>query len=126
MLINLSFAHQQESVMLKYLAAIVTLMISSALYGQTVIYYEDGSVYTVQPNEKVFVETTSELYTKKDYYNGDVYFEQAAPSDKVDYEEQPYEGMEKGSEEWCEEYAPFLWTNGYTFDDQIYIRYCTD
>ena len=48
------------------------------------------------------------------------------PCDKVDYEEPAYEEMEKGSEEWCEEYAPFLFANGYTFDDQIYVRYCGD
>ena len=111
---------------MKSLAFIVTLLASFGISAQTVIYYEDGSVYTVQPNEKVFVETTSDLYTKKDYSSGDVYFDKAAPSEKTDYVEQPYDGMEKGSEEWCEEYAPFLWTNGYTFDDQIYVRYCTD
>lgn len=111
---------------MKYTFVLFFSLLPISVFSQTVIYYEDGSVYTVQPNEKVFVETTSDLYTKKDYSNGDVYFEQAAPSEKTDYVEQPYDGMEKGSEEWCEEYAPFLFANGYTFDDQIYVRYCGD
>ncbi len=94
------------------------------LCAQTVIYYEDGSVYTVQPNEKIYIETASKLYTKKGYSNGNEYFTAKTPSDKVDYEEEPYDGMVKGSAEWCEAYAPYLHVNGYTFDDQIYIRYC--
>ena len=110
--------------MLKYLAAIATLMIPSALYGQTVIYYEDGSVYTVQPNEKVYVETAGKIYTKKGYKNGDEYFRHSLPNQKVDYEEQPYDGEDIGSPEWCEAYAPYLYVNGFTFDDQAYIRYC--
>ena len=111
---------------MKYTFVLFFSLLPISVFSQTVIYYEDGSVYTVQPNEKVFVETTSDLYTKKDYYNGNVYFEKSIPSDKVDYEEQADEGMEKGSPEWCEEYAPFLFANGYTFGDQIYVRYCGD
>ena len=111
---------------MKYTFVLLFSLLPMSVFSQTVIYYEDGSVYTVQPNEKVFVETATKLYNKKDYTNGNVYFEKAIPSDKVDYEEPAYEEMETGSEEWCEEYAPFLFANGYTFDDQIYVRYCGD
>ena len=102
------------------------LLLPLPLLSQTVIYYDDGSVYTVQPNEKVYVETARKMYTKKGYKNGNEYFTFTEPNERVDYEPEPYDGLEPGSEEWCEAYAPFLHANGYTFDDQMYIRYCGD
>lgn len=109
----------------KYLAA-VALLFSSFAFAQTVIYYEDGSVYTLKPNENVFVSTVGKMYKKQSYKNGNVYFKHLMPNEEVDYEAQPYDGMKKGSEEWCEAYAPYLYADGYTFDDQIYLRYCKD
>jgi len=111
---------------MKSLAFAVTLLTSFGVSAQTVIYYEDGSVYTVQPNEKVYVETVGKIYTKKSYKNGDEYFRHSLPNQKVDYEEQPYDGDDIGSPEWCEAYAPYLYVNGFTFDDQAYIRYCNN
>ena len=122
MLINLSFAHQQESVMLKYLAAIVALIIPSALYGQTVIYYEDGTAYTLKDNEHVYVSKARKMYQKKDYDNGNVYFTHKKPNDQVDPEESATDGLEPGSPAWCDAYTPYLL--GYTWDDQIYERAC--
>jgi len=110
---------------MKTLAAFLAVFVSSAA-AQTVIYYEDGTTYTVQPNEKVYVETASKMYRKKNYKNGNVYFTHTTPSDKVDYEPEPYDGLSPGSPEWCEAYAPYLYANGYTFDDQLYIRSCVD
>jgi hypothetical protein len=109
----------------KYLAA-VALLFSSSVFGQTVIYYEDGSVYTLKPNENVFVSTVGKMYRKQSYKNGNVHFKHLLPNEEVDYEAQPYDGIEKGSEEWCEAYAPYLYVNGYTFDDQTYERACKD
>ena len=109
---------------MKSLAFAITLLASFGVSAQTVIYYEDGSVYTVQPNEKVYVETAGKIYTKNGYKNGDEYFRHSLPNQKVDYEEQPYDGEDIGSPEWCEAYAPYLYVNGFTFDDQAYIRYC--
>lgn len=109
----------------KYLAA-VALLFSSFVFGQTVIYYEDGSVYTLKPNENVFVSTVGKMYRKQAYKNGNVHFKHLLPNEEVDYEAQPYDGIEKGSEEWCEAYAPYLYVNGYTFDDQTYERACKD
>jgi len=110
--------------MIKYTFALFCTIFALTAVGQTVIYYEDGSVYTVQPNEKVYVEVASKLYTKKSYKNGNEFFAHKKPNEKVDYEEQPYDGIKEGSPEWCEAYAPYLYANGYTFDDQIYVRYC--
>lgn len=110
---------------MKKLGIAVAFLVSSSAFAQTVIYYEDGTTYTVQPNEKVYVETASKMYRKKSYKNGNEYFTHTKPSEKVDYEPEPYDGMSPGSPEWCEAYAPYLYANGYTFDDQLYLRACT-
>lgn len=110
---------------MKAIAAILAVFVSSAS-AQTVIYYEDGTTYTVQPNENVYVETAKKMYRKKSYKNGNEYFTHATPSEKVDYEPEAHEGMEPGSDEWCEAYAPHLYANGFTFDDQLYLRACVD
>lgn len=109
----------------KYLAA-VALLFSSFAFSQTVIYYDDGSVYTLKPNENVFVSNVGKMYRKRAYKNGNVDFVHLMPNEEVDYEAQPYDGVKKGSEEWCEAYAPYLYANGYTFDDQTYERACKD
>ena len=110
---------------MKAMLFFVSLFAMSAS-AQTVIYYEDGTTYTLQPNEKVYVETAKKMYRKKSYKNGNEYFTHTTPNEKVDYEPEAHEGMEAGSEEWCEAYAPYLYANGYTFDDQIYLRACVD
>ena len=109
---------------MKFSVFIIALLISSPALSQTVIYYDDGSVYTLSPNEKVYVETSSKLYTKKGYKNGNEYFIAKMPNEKLDYEPVPYDGLVPGSLEWCEAYAPYLHANGYTFDDQLYLRAC--
>ena len=113
-----------RNAVMKYALALLFSLFPISLCAQTVIYYEDGSVYTVQPNEHVYVETARKMFTKKGYKNGNEYFTFTEPSDKVDYQPEPYDGLEEGSPEWCEAYAPFLYANGYTFDDQLYIRSC--
>lgn len=51
--------------MLKYTFVFLFSLFPISVCAQTVIYYEDGSVYTVQPNERVYVETARKLYTKR-------------------------------------------------------------
>lgn len=109
---------------MKKLGIAAALSMSLTASAQTVIYYEDGTTYTVPPNEKVYVETASKMYRKQSYANGNEYFMHTKPSEKVDYEPEPYDGEVPGSPEWCEAYAPYLYANGYTFDDQIYLREC--
>ena len=110
--------------MFKNFVALFFTIFSLTAVGQTVIYYEDGSVYTVKPNERVYVETASTLYTKTGYTNGNEFFIHRKPNEKIDYEAQPYNDSEPGSSKWCEEYGPYLYSNGYTWDDQIYLRAC--
>jgi len=108
--------------MSKYLSVIVAMMIASAAAAQDVIYYEDGTAYTLKEGERIFISKTGKMYKKQSYKNGNVFFTNVTPSDKVDPEESPTDGMEKGSEEWCEAYVPYQ--IGYTFDDQMYERAC--
>jgi hypothetical protein len=107
---------------MKLISIAVALMLSMSAFGQTVIYYEDGSVYTVKPNELVYVTTAGKMYKKQSYKNGNVYFTHTLPNENVDPEAQVTDGMEKGSDEWCEAYVPYQY--GYTFDDQLYQRAC--
>ena len=97
-------------------------MIPSVAFSQTVIYYEDGTSYTVKDNEHVYVSQAGKMYQKKDYNNGNVYFTHKTPNDQLDPEASPTDGLEPGSPEWCDAYTPYQY--GYTWDDQIYERAC--
>lgn len=90
--------------------------------AQTVIYYEDGTTYTLKDREEVFVSKTGKVYKKQAYRNGNVFFTKVAPSTQTDPDAQPWDGMERGSDEWCEAYVPYQF--GYTFDDQLFERAC--
>jgi len=107
---------------MKYLAAFLFLF-SSLSFSQTVINYDDGSTYTLENNEIIFV-TTHKVYSKKTYNKGGVYFRPVDVNKKRDYVPTEADGMEPGSEEWCKVYVPY--TKGYTFDDQIWERACKD
>lgn len=108
---------------MKWLALFSFLFAISA-FGQTVIYYEDGTAYTLKDNEYVYVSQARKMYQKKDYTNGNVYFTHKKPNSEVDPQASPTDGMEPGSDEWCDVYVPYQY--GYTFDDQIWQRYCQD
>ena len=107
---------------MKYLAAFLFLF-SSLSFSQTVINYDDGSTYTLEDNEHIFV-TTHNVYSKTTYSKGGVYFKPVDENKKRDFVASETDGMEPGSDEWCEVYVPY--TNGYTFDDQLWERACKD
>jgi len=107
---------------MKYLAAFLFLF-SSLSFSQTVINYDDGSTYTLENNEHLFV-ATHKVYSKKTYKRGGVYFRPVDVNKKRDYVPTEADDMEPGSEEWCKVYVPY--TKGYTFDDQIWERACKD
>ena len=50
---------------MKSLAFAVTLLASFGVSAQTSYYYEDGSTYTVQPNEKVYVTHEASFTQRK-------------------------------------------------------------
>jgi hypothetical protein len=105
---------------MKYLAAFLFLF-SSLSFSQTVINYPDGSTYTLENNEYIVVSKDN-VFAKTTYKSGGVHFKPLKPNDKRDHVPEETDGMEPGSEEWCETYVPYQ--NGYTFDDQMWQRAC--
>jgi hypothetical protein len=93
--------------------------------SQTKIYYENGDVYTLSVNERVFVSNQPNVYVRTTYEStGHIYFRAINEIDRVDYQPQPWDYMTPASPEWCANYEPY--TSGYTWDDQLYERYCPD
>ena len=99
-------------------AAVLTTMFVSA---DTVILYDDGSQYTVEDNEHIFISNYQKLYYQQRYSRGDVLFHLTLPNTKrdVEYIENP---NPVGSHEWCESHD--LHANGYTFEDQVWYKSC--
>lgn len=105
---------------MKYLLASLFL-ISSTAFGQTVIDYDDGSTYTLEENESIFISKRA-VFSKKTYNTGAVYFTPIEANTKRDYVPSATDGMEPGSNEWCKAYVP--WSEGYTFNMQLWQRFC--
>lgn len=89
--------------------------------SQTIIDYEDGSTYTLEPREEAYV-THEIVFVKREYKSGSVYFKAIAPNVKRDYVETAWDGLQPGSHEWCAAYVP--WSEGYTFGMQTWQRAC--
>lgn len=109
------------------LAATCALLILASPDGlaDTVITYDDGSTYTLEDNEKVFI-TSGRLFglTQTD---GVYSFGEQEANDERDHTkylvvEDSYDNYPAGSEKWCELYVP--WSEGFTFNMQTYIREC--
>ena len=105
---------------MKYFLAFLVVF-SPVSFSQTVIQYNDGSTYTLENGEYVVVSKDN-VFSKNTYKNGGVHFKPLTPNNKRDYVPVETDGMEPGSEEWCDTYVPFQ--NGYTFDDQMWQRAC--
>ena len=105
---------------MKYLLASLFLF-SSMSFSQTVIQYDDGSTYTLDDNENIFV-STQPVFSKKTYNTGAVYFTPVEANTDRDYVSSPTDGMEVGSHEWFKAYVP--WSEGYTFNMQAWQRFC--
>ena len=105
---------------MKYLLASLFLF-SSMAFGQTVIEYDDGSTYTLEENENIFISNRS-VFSKKTYNNGAVYFTPVEANTKRDYVPSETDGMEIGSHEWCKAYIP--WSEGLTFNMIWWQRSC--
>ena len=106
------------------LAATCALLILATPDGlaDTVITYDDGSTYTLEANEKVFI-TSGRLFglTQTD---GVYSFGEQEANDERDYDvpSDDYNDYPVGSEKWCELYVP--WSEGFTFNMQTYMRVC--
>ena len=107
---------------MKTLAAFLAIFVSSAA-AQTVIHYEDGSTYTLEENQEIYISTPhSVLFKRQLMKNKDTFFHAQEPWSKRDYVAEPTDGMAPGSHEWCAAYIP--WSEGYTFNMQTWQRYC--
>lgn len=89
--------------------------------SETVINYDDGSTYTLSEGEKIYVSTTK-VFNKKNYSNGNVHFTLRREHTSRDYVPQPTDGMTAGTHEWCQTYVP--WSEGLTFGMVSWQRYC--
>lgn len=102
--------------MFKSILTIVALF-SAAAFGQTVINFDDGSTYTLEEGQEIYISTSnSALFKRQLMKNKDTFFRVQKPWAKRDYVAQPTDGFEVGSHEWCKAYEP--WSEGFTFNMQ--------
>ena len=101
--------------MKKLLALLVALpLVTSAA---TVINYDDGSTYTLEENQQIYISTpNSALFKRQIMSNKDTFFRAQKPWTKRDYVPDPdgTDTMVVGSHEWCKAYIP--WHEGLTFN----------
>ena len=107
--------------MKKLLAGLALFGFAAGISAETVINYDDGSTYTLGEREKIYI-STSELFSKNSYNNGNIYFIRQAEHANRDYVPQPQDPFEPGSHEWCKSYVP--WGEGLTFDMILWQRAC--
>ncbi len=99
------------------------LLVSCSVLADTVINYDDGSTYTLQDYEKIYIYK-GKLFTQQNYNNGDAYFRLQKEHSKRDYvpDEDGTDDLAVGSHEWCKAYIP--WHEGLTFDMISWQRAC--
>ena len=99
------------------------LLFSCSVLADTVINYDDGSTYTLQNYEKIYIYK-GKLFTQQNYSNGNVYFRLQKEHSKRDYvaDEDGTDDHAVGSHEWCKAYVP--WHEGLTFDMIWWQRAC--
>ena len=101
---------------MKYLLDSLFLF-SSAAFGQTVINFDDGSTYTLEEGQEIYISSeASTMFKRKLMGNEDTFFYAQEPWSKRDYvaDEDGTDDMTVGSHAWCEAYVP--WHEGLTFD----------
>ena len=108
--------------MFKSILAIAALFSASA-FGQTVINFDDGSTYTLEDGQEIYITNNGRaLFNRQIMKNKDTFFRAQKPWSKRDYVAQETDGFEPGSHEWCKAYEP--WSEGYTFNMQTWQRHC--
>lgn len=108
--------------MIRLMIAALVLGVSQAS-AETVISYDDGSTYTLENGEEIFISTPGKpLFSRRLYSNQDVFFTAQEPWSTRDYVPTETDELELGSHEWCVAYVP--WSEGYTFNMQWWQRAC--
>jgi hypothetical protein len=101
------------------------LFFSAVAFSATVINYDDGSTYTLEDNQEIYISTPqSTLFTRQILNNKNTYFRAQSPWTKRDYvpDEDGTDEMTVGSHEWCKAYIP--WHEGLTFNMISWQRAC--
>jgi len=111
--------------MKKLLAGFALLGFSAGIGAETVINYDDGSTYTLEENQEIYISTpNSALFKRQLMKNKDTFFRVQEPWAKRDYVPDPNgtDDMVVGSHEWCVAYKP--WHEGLTFNMISWQRAC--
>ena len=109
--------------MIKHLFTIFALLAAPVVFDSTVINYDDGSTYTLEENQEIYISTpNSALFKRQLMSNKDTFFRVQKPWTKRDYVPQPADDFAVGSHEWCKAYIP--WSEGLTFDMISWQRAC--
>jgi len=111
--------------MKKLLAGFALLGFSAGIGAETVINYDDGSTYTLEENQEIYISTpNSALFKRQLMKNKDTFFRVQEPWAKRDYVPDPdgTDDMVVGSHEWCVAYKP--WHEGLTFNMISWQRAC--
>ncbi len=106
---------------MKIALATIALLLCNTVMAD-VIQFDDGTTYTLAPNQQIYITNGQELYMSQVYNSGDVYFRKQQPWAERDYVPTATDDMEVGSHEWCQTYVP--WSEGLTFNMITWQRYC--
>ena len=109
--------------MIKHLFTIFALLAAPVVFGSTVINYDDGSTYTLEENQEIYISTpNSALFKRQLMGNKDTFFRVQKPWTKRDYVPVESDDFAAGSHEWCKAYIP--WSEGLSFDMITWQRSC--
>lgn len=109
---------------MKYFLMFLAFFVGSA-YAETVINYDDGSTYTLEEGQEIYISSeASTLFKRKLMNNKNTFFYAQEPWTKRDYVADPdgTDDLSVGSHAWCEAYVP--WHEGLTFDMIWWQRAC--
>jgi hypothetical protein len=106
-------------------AVLFASLVAIGARAETVINYDDGSTYTLEENQEIYISTpSSALFKRQLMSNKDTFFRVQKPWTKRDYvpDEDGTDEMAVGSHEWCKAYIP--WHEGLTFNMISWQRAC--
>ena len=114
-----------NEMVLGFAAVLFASLVTIVAKAETVINYDDGSTYTLEANQEIYISTpNSALFKRQLMGNKDTFFRVQKPWTKRDYvpDEDGTDEMAVGSHEWCKAYVP--WHEGLTFNMISWQRAC--
>ena len=91
--------------------------------ARTVIYYGDGSTYTLEANEQIYISTPhSVLFKRQLFSNKRHFFPRPGALGWTGSCPRSDDGQDIGSHQWCQAFLP--WSEGMTFNQQAWDRHC--